>query len=358
LTVNGGSNKKKFSKVKDDKGEELEEQYQVMRGDDIWNDSDLVQAEEAILIPMHRQHIKEHLCEVTETIIRMEAKSTNLLEDQTMSLRESEILAEEIDEAIHGLQYKIDHCRRLLQGSEVETSSQVNAKSWVTEEKKLAMKKRLVALRCTANHLMEHIDEDGIDRHTLREMVGHINDMDHHIDQFHKSVCMVTSKWRYRNMVMPEEGAKLPVGLIVPVTIDCFVDGFMIGISVALSPRAGFILAAANCLEMSFLGMAYSARLAKCTGSSQTARLICLHLPPLLMFLSAGLGALVADASKAYPAVFVGFVAFGVTALIALVCELIIDANASQGEDPKWYIHATFFVAVWLILMIDRVVPN
>ena len=56
--------------------------------------------------------------------------------------------------------------------------------------------------------------------------------------------------------------------------------------------------------------------------------------------------------------VFVGFVAFGVTALIALVCELTIDANASQGEDPKWYIHATFFVAVWLILMIDRVVPN
>lgn len=273
-------NYKTFSKVKDDEGEELEEQYEVMRGDDLWHESDLIQAEEAIAIPTHRQHIKEHLHEVTETIVRMEAKSTHLLEYQTMSIRESEALAEEIDEAIHGLQYKIDHCRRLLQGSEVETTNQVNAKSWVTDEKKLAMKKRLVALRCTALHLMEHIDEDSIDRRTLREMVGHINDMDHHINQFHKSVCLVTSKWRYRNMMMPEEGAKLPMGLIVPVTIDCFVDGFMIGISVSLSSRAGFILAAANSLEMSFLGMAYSARLVKCTGSSQFSRILCLILPP------------------------------------------------------------------------------
>lgn len=81
--------------------------------------------------------------------------------------------------------------------------------------------------------------------------------------------------------------------------------------------------------------------------------------PPILMFLSAGLGALLAEVSKATPAVFVGFVAFGVTALISLVCcELVIEANSSQGGEPKWYITATFFLAVWLVLMIDRVIPS
>lgn len=52
-----------------------------------------------------------------------------------------------------------------------------------------------------------------------------------------------------------EEGDTLPIGLVVPVTIDCFVDGFLIGVSVAVSRKAAFILAAANCMEMAFLGM-------------------------------------------------------------------------------------------------------
>ena len=62
------------------------------------------------------------------------------------------------------------------------------------------------------------------------------------------------------------EGDKVPYGLVVPVIMDCFTDGFLIGVAVALSFKAGIILGAANCLEMSFLGMAYSTRLVKCTG--------------------------------------------------------------------------------------------
>ena len=61
-------------------------------------------------------------------------------------------------------------------------------------------------------------------------------------------------------------GDKVPYGLVVPVVMDCFADGFLIGVAVALSFNAGVILGAANCLEMSFLGMVYSTRLVKCTG--------------------------------------------------------------------------------------------
>ena len=79
--------------------------------------------------------------------------------------------------------------------------------------------------------------------------------------------------------------------------------------------------------------MAYSVRLKKCTGSSWTVRQVALLAPPLLMFLSAGLGAYLAELSKDYPAVFVGFVAFGVVALLSLVCtELIIEAKEAMGE--------------------------
>ena len=41
------------------------------------------------------------------------------------------------------------------------------------------------------------------------------------------------------------------VSLVVPVSIDCMVDGFLIGVSVALNPVAGYVLGVANCLEVS-----------------------------------------------------------------------------------------------------------
>ena len=55
-------------------------------------------------------------------------------------------------------------------------------------------------------------------------------------------------------MFEPELGDAVPVSLVVPVTLDCFVDGFLIGVSVSISPSAGIVLSVANCLEMSFLG--------------------------------------------------------------------------------------------------------
>jgi hypothetical protein len=80
-----------------------------------------------------------------------------------------------------------------------------------------------------------------------------------------------------------------------------------------------YILAGANSLEMSSLGMAYSARLAKYTGSSFLARQLAMICPPQLMFLSSGFGAFLANQAQDSFVVFIYFVAFGVYALIALV---------------------------------------
>jgi hypothetical protein len=103
--------------------------------------------------------------------------------------------------------------------------------------------------------------------------------------------------------------------------MDCFIDGFLIGVTCTLAPKAGIVLGAANCLEMAFLGMAYATRIVKCTGSSFSARTITLYSPPMLMFIASGFGAYVADASSSIPALYVAFVAFGVVALLALVCN-------------------------------------
>ena len=77
----------------------------------------------AIALPNHRLHLEEHLVEIHTDVVAMEAKSARLVGDDQLSQRDTEQIAEEIDEAIHLLQYKLDHCRRLLEGSEIEVIS-------------------------------------------------------------------------------------------------------------------------------------------------------------------------------------------------------------------------------------------
>ena len=87
-----------------------------------------------------------------------------------MTVPQEEAIAEKIDEEVHLLQYKLDHVRRLLQGSESEGFCNTAAtpaggnkrrqtSNWVTEERKLVMKKKLSKIKLTAEHLLEHINE-------------------------------------------------------------------------------------------------------------------------------------------------------------------------------------------------------
>lgn len=285
-----------------------------------------------------------------------------------MTVPQEEAIAEKIDEEVHSLMYKLDHVRRLLQGSESEhfTTPPPNSQkrrqtsNWVTEDRKLVMKKKLAKMKLTAEHLLEHIDETQIDRGVLEEMYAHMATLDRQLIKFHDIVERNASKWQ-RNCSLPQTqiGDRLPVNLILPVTIDCFVDGFLIGVSVAISPKAGFILAVANCFEMSFLGMAYASRLVKCTGASLLSRNLALYCPPLVMFLASGLGALMANTVSHIPMIFIAFVAFGVVALLFLVCnELLIEAKNAQGEEEKWWISIYIFLGIYMVLIMSQLMPE
>jgi hypothetical protein len=53
---------------------------------------------------------------------------------------------------------------------------------------------------------------------------------------------------------------------------------------------------------------------------------------------------------------FIAFVAFGVVALLFLVCnELLIEARNAQGEDEKWWISLCIFAGVYVVLLADRI---
>jgi hypothetical protein len=66
----------------------------------------------ALAHPNHRSHLEDHLVEIHSRVGEMEVKAARLVGEDSLSQKESEQIAEEIDEAIHVLQYKLDHCRR------------------------------------------------------------------------------------------------------------------------------------------------------------------------------------------------------------------------------------------------------
>ena len=71
----------------------------------------------------------------------------------------------------------------------------------------------------------------------------------------------------------------------------------------------------------------------------------------------AGVGGSFGDFTKNHPDIFVCVVAFGVVALLALVCnELLIEAAHAQGEESKWWISIFTFVGIYFVIFLDRIV--
>jgi hypothetical protein len=126
---------------------------------------------------------------------------------------------------------------------------------------------------------------------------------------------------------------------VQPVMVDCIVDGFLIGSTVAASRRAGAILGLATCVEMGFLGIAVATRVNRCTGSSAVARTSALTGPPVLIVLASLLGTLLGNELRLHPVYFFAFISFGIVMLLYLVVnELLVEAREgveSHSEEDE-----------------------
>jgi ZIP family zinc transporter len=182
--------------------------------------------------------------------------------------------------------------------------------------------------------------------------------MDDDIEHSERRVETNFYQWRRRvtSVAVPKEGSKIQSSLIIPVVIDCIVDGFLLGVSVSLSLRAGVILALATSFEMCFLGMAVATRVRKCTASTKAHRLACIILPPFVITLGSLLGVSVGTAAYAFPVVLIAFVAFGIVALLHLVTTELLE-EAMEHRDNIW-VPASIFVGVFLVVLIDQVTPE
>jgi zinc transporter ZupT len=421
----------------------------------------LLLANEAMASPNQRHHLIDQLLGVIEALDLLQAKSNELsrksltvcLKSRRCSTAELECLADSIDQETHKLQYSIDHCRRLIHGSEGVFESML-PRIWITEQGIQRLNLRLSNMKELANaiHEMllaasafpgsrssdqssvsisrslssEKLNSDQFQKnlegelnrlvadanlaakqqqqlqplsvpqtqhtsrertrphsqvvnkqecpkgpfthkltgHQLRKLYSYLDEMEKELDQLHGTVEGYTYQWGKRsktfNIPIPEIGSKIPMSFLVPVIIDCIVDGLLLGITTSISFHAGFILSFANAIEMAFLGLAVSIRIQKCTGSSLFARQASIVIPPLIMLGTSVLAVCFGNSIKAHAVLYKLFISFGIVALLSLVInELLVEArDLSSKSDNAFWSGMIFFFGIYMVIFMDMIFPE
>jgi ZIP family zinc transporter len=145
-------------------------------------------------------------------------------------------------------------------------------------------------------------------------------------------------------------GAKMsgPIAMLGAVSIDILVDGLVLGLAFVAGEKAGRLLTIALTLEVLFLGLTVTEALQDRIRSR--VRIIGVTL---LIALLLPAGALMATPIAALPPVIVmGFLSFGLMALLYLVTEELLVEAHEKPDTPL--ISAMFFVGFLGLLLVEE----
>jgi len=250
-----------------------------------------------------------------------------------------------VDRHVHEILHHLEDARRFLRG-----------------EQKLMAPEQVQMLGERLRMISNQVEENGqqIEAGGLKP-----NDMDLRITKLQQALKPLLSHKRgvfrrwdppkpspLRNVAKQE---KIPWGQYVAVLVDSFVDGFLIGLAYIANPRAGLVMAGATCIEMGFLGLTFAARSKQAT--TRLPKFLGLVLsPPAMLCLGSFIGAELANSVTEYPAVFVGFIAFAIVALLFLVTqELLIEAFENTDSEGLWYVNIWLFIGIFIVLISEKV---
>eukprot|EP01052_Picozoa_sp_SAG31_P030426 SAG31_NODE_3119_length_4656_cov_3.057055_5_plen_239_part_00 len=150
------------------------------------------------------------------------------------------------------------------------------------------------------------------------------------------------------------EPIQVPWGIVVAVTVDGGVDGFLIGLAFIAKPEAGILMALATCLEMGFLGISYSATLGNALAAHRQLHAALALVPPLVLVLAAALPGLFGDIQKDSPVAYLALISFSIVALLFLVTQELLAEAAEAAADAAWYVPIWIFVGVYSVIIIER----
>lgn len=145
-----------------------------------------------------------------------------------------------------------------------------------------------------------------------------------------------------------EGRAKGPVAMLGAVGIDILVDGLVLGLAFLAGEKAGLLLTVALTLEVLFLGLTVTAELGETIVSRWRIVGITAALGLLLPF-----GAWIAAPVALFPpTIIVGFLSFGMVALLYLVTEELLVEAHERPDSPL--VSAMFFVGYLGLLLLEE----
>ncbi len=160
---------------------------------------------------------------------------------------------------------------------------------------------------------------------------------------------MLFTEWFARKLSKNTSSSnKIPIELLLAVGIDVLIDGILIGVSFIASSRSGIVIALALSLEVLFLGLSTSAKMAK----NKLAKPFGIGIT-LLLALLIPIGGILGYGvvSQLAKPVHLMILSFGVAALLYLVTEeLLLEAH--EIEDIPFATMA-FFAGFLVILLIS-----
>lgn len=155
---------------------------------------------------------------------------------------------------------------------------------------------------------------------------------------FAAGVAVLVGMRRFEDREAGAAGA-LPVGFVVVIAVDLFIDGLLVGTGAAVSTDTAVVITIALTIEVLFLGLAVVLQLTR-SGVSRIRAAITTVLVNLAVAVGAVLGALaLADAGDAVLSLVLAFAA---AALLWLVVEELLVEAHEIPEQP--WMAAMFFV--------------
>lgn len=147
-----------------------------------------------------------------------------------------------------------------------------------------------------------------------------------------------------------EERAKGPLAMLGAIGTDLLIDGLVLGLAFIAGAKAGLLLALALTLEVLFFGVTVTAELGETMRSRVKIVLVTCGLGLLLPF-----GVLLAaPVVHLSPTIIVGFLSFGLMALLYLVTEELLVEAHEKPDSPL--ISAMFFVGFLALLVLEELI--
>ncbi|HVI44644.1 MAG TPA: ZIP family metal transporter [Chitinophaga sp.] len=145
-------------------------------------------------------------------------------------------------------------------------------------------------------------------------------------------------------------GKRLPMGLLLGIAVDIFIDGLLLGIGFTAGNTEGMLLAIALSVELLSLGMATAAEFGA-QGMRRRKTIGLIAVLALLFFISAVLGATLLHnlSDKAMEIVL----SFGLSALLFLVTEELLK-EAHEEKETIWHT-SSFFLGFLIFLVLGMV---